>query len=85
MSTDRLTDGEIACIDAVKTICEVLIARGLITPAEMAVPFQFQANGYLQKGMPAASAAMILLVNFLQDPQRNADRALLQTPPAGKA
>lgn len=85
MTNDRLSDGEIACLDAIKTILELLIARKLATPAEMAVPFQRQSDGYMQKRMPVASAAMMLLVKFLEDPDRNAARNLLQEPPAGKA
>ncbi len=51
----------------------------------MAVPFNRMSVSYMEKRMPAASAAMILLARFLEDPQRNAERALLQSKPEGKA
>jgi hypothetical protein len=85
VSQEHLSDGEIACIDAIKTVLEVMIARGLITPQEMAEPYRRQANGYLQKKMPAAAGAMTLLVQFLENPARNAARALLNVPSKGEA
>lgn len=85
MPKSKLTDGEIACLDAMKAIMEVIIARGLIGPDEMAVPFRRMSDQYMQKGMQTASAAMILLASYLEDTSRNADRRLLQSKPAGKA
>ena len=44
---DRLSDGEIACIDAIKAVIEVMIARGLITPEEMAEPYRRGRKMYI--------------------------------------
>ncbi|PWU01237.1 MAG: hypothetical protein C5B53_03120 [Candidatus Melainabacteria bacterium] len=84
-SEDRLSDGEIACIDAIKTILEVIISNRLITPEKLAEAYRFQANAYLLKDMPTASGAMMLLVQFLENQQRNAARELLNTSPEGEA
>jgi hypothetical protein len=85
MSDERLSEGDIACIDAIKTVLEILIARKLMAPEQIADLYRQQANGYMMKRLPVAAAAMMLLVNFLEDEDRNRARALLQAPPEGKA
>ena len=77
----EINDTEIALIDTIKAIIEIMLARDMVLPNELDFIFKYQCDGYLEKKMPNAALVMELLKEFVAN--RSEDRSLLKTPPAG--
>jgi len=93
MSDDSLSDAEIALMDAIKALMEIMMTAGIAKPAAFDFMLTHQRNGYLSKRMPTAAAVMEMLRTFATDPQRDAQRQelranlqrILEEPPQGTA
>ena len=83
MEQQKLNDAEIALMDAIKSLIEIMLARHVATGAEFDHIFSFQRDGYLKKQMPTAAAVMEMLREFSST--RSEHRGLLEKPPAGSA
>lgn len=86
---ESLTEGEVALMDATKTIIEVLLASGVATPNAFDQMLGHQRDAYLTKRMGKAAGIVEMLRRFSTDPQRAASREqtrqLLREPPEGSA
>ena len=76
-------DAVLATVDAIKSICELLNAKGVVSLDEFGQAFEHQAGGYLSKQNPDGAAVMILLLQYLG--RREAAERLLKAKPAGRA
>lgn len=74
-----LSDVEIALLDAIKTVMEIIMTTEIAKPIVFARMLGHQRDGYLAKKMPSAAAVMELLRTFAVDPQREAHREALRT------
>lgn len=87
--SDELRDTEIALMDAIKSILEVIMTAGIAKPELFDRMFSHQRDGYLAKGNGSAAGVMELLRAFVSDPTRAAHREglrkVLTEPPAGSA
>jgi hypothetical protein len=83
---DKMSDFEVALMDAIRTIFEILVAKKII-PAEVAAEMlRRQRETYQQEPpMPGAIFVMNMLVESLTDPKRLATRKLERDPPQGSA
>ena len=86
---EGLSEVEVALIDALQTILEV-IAHGLPGSEKYLVrSFEHQRNVKMLKKQPNAAALFELLRRFVVDPKRQANREeirrILQEPPKGQA
>jgi hypothetical protein len=86
---NTLRDSELALMDAIKTVLEIIIARKISAPSTLAQIFQIQSNSYPRELMPKAVFVMESLRDFVSDPVRQAEREkaerLSQDPPLGSA
>jgi hypothetical protein len=80
-----LSDVEIALIDSIKSIIEMLAAKKIAQPEEFAPIFEFQRNKVLEKQQPTSAAVFEMLRLFCLDPERRQFRDLITKPPAGSA
>jgi hypothetical protein len=81
-----MSEFEIALMDALKAICEVLVAKEISPPAVLAEMLRRQRSIYEQEPqMPGAIFVMDSLVEFLVDPARAEARRLANDPPYGSA
>jgi hypothetical protein len=87
MSYDRtMREFEVALLDALRTICEVRVAKGIISAEVLAEMLQRQRQGYLKEPpMEGAAFVMSMLLEPLADPARLAARKLDREPPQGSA
>lgn len=76
-------DAVLATVDALKSICELLNAKGLVSLDEFAFCFEHQAKGYMAKQNPDGAAVMILLLQYLG--RREQAEALAKATPQGSA
>ena len=58
-------DAVLATIDAIKSICELLHTRGIVSVDEFALTFEHQAKGYLAEKNPDGLAVMLELLTHL--------------------
>ncbi len=86
---EKLTDIEIALMDATKTVLEIIMTAGIAKPPVFDRMFTHQRDEYLQKRMPSAAAVMEMLRHFATNPEREAHRSalrkILAEPPQGSA
>jgi hypothetical protein len=82
---NTLRDSEVALMDAIKTLIEILIAKKITTPAAIAGLFDRQSKEYPKDAMPKAIFVMESLRDFTQDPRRKQAHDLLDNPTAGSA
>ena len=86
---NTLRDSEVALMDAIKTVLEIVIAKKISAPSTLAQIFQLQSQSYPKELMPKAVFVMELLRDFVKDPVRQAEREkaerLQQEPPSGSA
>lgn len=89
MDDTELRDSEIALMDAIKSLMEIMLTAGIAQPKTFDKLFTNQRDGYLQKHMPAAAAIMEMLRHFAVNPDRQAYRELSRMvrnePPQGSA
>ena len=76
-------DAVLATVDAIKSICELLNSKGVISLDEFAFCFEHQANSYIAKQNPDGAAVMIMLLQYLG--RREQAEALLKATPQGRA
>ncbi len=86
---EKLRDSEIAIVDALKMLMEVLVATGTVRAEVFQKVFAHQRDGYIAKEMPNAAVIMEVLRGFAVVPPRddNAEalRRELEKPPQGTA
>src|ERR1035437_1291885 len=75
---DTLRDSEVALMDAIKTVLEVIIAKGISKPETLGSIFSKQSEDYPQTEMPKAVFVMNSLRDFVSDPKRKAFREQLR-------
>jgi hypothetical protein len=85
-SDDRtMRDFEIALMDAIRTICEVLVAKQIVPAEVLAEMFRQQRDRYPREQMPGAVFVMNMILEPLTNPERTATRKLEREPPQGQA
>jgi hypothetical protein len=86
---NTLCDSEVALMDAIKTVLEIIIAKKISAPSTLAQIFQLQSKSYPKEQMPKAVFVMESLRDFVNDPERQAQREraerLSREPPSGSA
>jgi hypothetical protein len=86
---DHLRDAEVALMDAIRTILEVIVAKNISSPETLVKALEHQRQAYSPEDMPRARFVMDLLCATLADPARKDFREqlrrILQEPPAGSA
>lgn len=66
--SERLRDSEIAIVDAIKLLMEVLVATGTVKTEVFERIFAQQRDGYIAKEMPNAAVIMEVLRGFAAKP-----------------
>ena len=86
---DKLRDSEIALVDALKLIMEVMVATGTVRASVFEQIFAQQRDSYIAKTMPNAAVIMEVLRGFAAKqpvkPSTPAHRPELDKPPQGSA
>ena len=86
---EKLRDSEIAIIDALKMIVEIMVARGIVPAEGFRKIFANQRDGYIRKEMANAAVVMEVLRTFTvarpAEPEREDFRRALDEPPQGSA
>ncbi len=65
---EKLRDSEIAIVDALKLMMEVLVATGTVKTEVFERVFAQQRDGYINKEMPNAAVIMEVLRGFAAKP-----------------
>ncbi|SRR6266567_7221175 len=86
---DCLRDSEVALMDAIKMILEVIVAKGITMPKALEGLLGGQCQSYPQEEMPRAIFVMESLRRFVSDPtraeHRDQARRIRDELPAGSA
>jgi hypothetical protein len=88
---DKLRDSEIAIIDALKMIVEIMVAKGIVPAEGLRKLFAGQRDGYIRKEMANAAVVMEVLRTFAiarqpePESERENLRRALDEPPQGSA
>lgn len=86
---DRLRDSEIAIVDALKLMMEVLVVTGTVKAEVFEQIFAQQRDGYINKEMPNAAVIMEVLRGFASRPPGGKDddvhHEAMDKPPQGNA
>jgi hypothetical protein len=86
---EKLRDSEIAIIDALKMIVEIMVAKGIVPAEGLRKLFANQRDGYIRKEMANAAVVMEVLRTFAvarqPEPERDDLRRALDEPPQGSA
>lgn len=82
MSTEEPSDFDIALVDAMKSIIEILAAKGVATHEEFALPLRHQLEDVRQRN-PVGSWVFEELLRYCE--RRGPLHALHRTPPSGSA
>lgn len=86
---ERLRDSEIAIIDALKMMMEVLVATGTVKASVFETVFAQQRDGYIAKEMPNAAVIMEVLRGFAAKPVTTTpaapEHSEMDKPPQGSA
>lgn len=85
---EKLRDSEIAIIDALKMLVEIIIAAGIARPDGLQRLFVQQRDLYVSKNMANAAVVMEVLRTFAQPDQKGLteeQRRALEQPPQGSA
>ena len=80
-----MSDFEVALMDAISTIFEVLVAKKIVPAETAAEMLGRQRDAYPTEGMPGAVFLMNYLIERLTDPARGEARKLEREPPQGFA
>jgi len=75
---ERLRDSEIAMVDALKLLMEVLVATGTVKADVFERIFAQQRDGYISKEMPNAAVIMEVLRGFAAKPPAGPDQRPLE-------
>ena len=76
-------DAVLATVDAIKSICELLNAKGVVSLEEFGRVFEHQGVQYLAKRNPDGAAVMIMLLQYIG--RREEAERLAKMPPQGRA
>jgi len=85
---ERLRDSEIAIVDAIKLMMEVLVVTGTVKADVFEQIFAQQRDGYINKEMPNAAVIMEVLRGFAARPPGSPDddgKGDIDQPPQGNA
>jgi hypothetical protein len=82
---DCLRDSEVALMDAIKTILEIIVAKKILPLKVLDEALANQSAQYPADTMPRAIFVFDDLRRVLNDPQRARLRSLFDSPPAGSA
>ena len=87
---EKLRDSEIAIIDALKMIVEIMVAKGIVPAEGFRRLFASQRDGYIRKEMANAAVVMEVLRSFAiaKPPAESGDenlRRAMDEPPQGSA
>jgi hypothetical protein len=82
---EPMSDYEVALMDAIRTLAEVLIAKGVVQAKILDEMLEKQSGAYPASEMPGALFVMQTIRETLTDPERIRARALLQKPTEGSA
>lgn len=80
-----LRDSEIALMDAIISMFEVIVAKGLSKPETLAKMLQMQSKAYSPEHMPRAVYVLEQIQASLLDPNRKQLRELYDRPPEGRS
>jgi hypothetical protein len=80
-----MRDFEVALMDALRTICEVLVAKQIVPVDTLAEMFRRQRESYPKEEMAGAVFVMNKIVDTLTDPARTSARKLVNDPAEGSA
>jgi hypothetical protein len=80
-----LRDSEIALMDALKTVFEILVAKKITTPEAIDKMLENQSKNYEGGEMDRALFVMSELRRVVADPERSRLRDLLERPNEGSA
>ncbi|MGB9332112.1 MAG: hypothetical protein WCB10_15210 [Steroidobacteraceae bacterium] len=83
MDTSEISDFDIAIIDAIKTVIEVLAQKGVATHEAFAVPFRHQMQTAQGAHNAAGASVFQLLLQFCES--HGPVHALHRAPPGGSA
>ena len=85
----KLRDSEIALMDAIRTILEIIVSKGILAPEIIDKMLAHQSQVYPEETMPRAVFVMNMIRQALKDPARaelrEQHRRIRQEPPAGSA
>ena len=82
---EPMSDYEIALMDSIRTIIEVLIAKEIVRPEVLDKMLHKQSEAYSETDMPGALFVMREIRRTLTDPERSQLRSLLGKPTEGTA
>ncbi len=85
----KLRDSEIALMDAIRTILEIIVSKGILAPDIIDKMLAHQSQTYPQDTMPRAVFVMDTIRRTVSDPARaefrEQHRRIREEPPAGSA
>ena len=76
---ERLRDSEIAIVDALKLMMEVLVATGTVKTEVFERIFAQQRDGYITKEMPNAAVIMEVLRGFAAKPTEETEATTVES------
>ena len=79
----KLRDSEVALMDTLKLVFEIVIAKGISGPETLSEALSRQARVYSPAAMPRACWIVEQLQTSMNDPHRKALRELLARPVEG--
>jgi hypothetical protein len=82
---NTLRDCEVALMDTLKLVFEVIVAKGISKPETLTEALSRQMQVYPPDTMPRARWIVEQIQASISDPRRKELRALLANPPAGSA
>lgn len=80
-----MSDFEVALMDSIKTVIEVLVAKNIVKPVILDKMLQEQRRAYPEVEMAGALYVVDELRRVLNDPERARLRTLLEKPGEGTA
>lgn len=80
-----LRDSEVALMDTLKTVFEIIVAKKVTTPDAIGKMLQAQIDQYPKETMPRAVYVLEQLCNSVTDPTRKQFRALAEGRTEGSA
>lgn len=86
---EKLSDGEIALMDAIKDMIAILVAKNVATQSDFGRLFTHQRQEYLRMRLSGATQVMDSLLEYVREKPRESElqaiHKLLQLAPVGSA
>jgi hypothetical protein len=76
--TEKLSEREVALIDAIRTIADIMLAADIVPVSTFDRLFAHHRDGYLGKGLVQAAGTMEIIRQLTTDPQAEASRQLIR-------